>query len=70
MRTLVDIPDDQINALAKIGEHRRLSRAALIRRAIAALIASESAPPSDEAFGVWGQGEDGLDYQNRLRAEW
>lgn len=70
MRTLVDIPDDQIGALAEIAERKRVSWAALIRPAVTDLIASLTAPSGDEAFGVWGRGEDTLDYQDRLRVEW
>jgi len=74
MRTLIDIPDDQIAELAQIAEREKVSRAALVRRAIADLLASRRAKKDDAiaaAFGLWGDdGEDGLAYQERLRSEW
>ena len=70
MRALIDIPDDQVAALARMSAHEGVSRAALIRRAIAKLMSSEPAPIEDAAFGLWRGQEDGLAYQDRLRAEW
>ena len=74
MRTLVDIPDDQIAELAKIAEAENVSRAALVRRAIADLLKARRANKSDAidaALGLWSdREEDGLAYQERLRSEW
>jgi predicted transcriptional regulator len=74
MRTLVDIPDDQIADLAKIAEAENVSRAALVRRAIADLLKARRANKSDAidaALGLWSdREEDGLAYQERLRSEW
>jgi predicted transcriptional regulator len=74
MRTLVDIPDDQIAELTKIAEAEKVSRAALVRRAIADLLkARRTKKPDaiDAAFGLWSdREEDGLAYQERLRGEW
>lgn len=70
MRIPIEVSDDQIRVLARICERKQVSRTALIRRAIAELIASEASLPTDDAFGAWREGEDGLDYQCRHRAEW
>jgi hypothetical protein len=73
MRTLVDIPDDQIAELAKLAEQEKVSRAALVRRAISDLLASRRKPEGDAfaaAFGIRPDMEDGLAYQERLRSEW
>jgi metal-responsive CopG/Arc/MetJ family transcriptional regulator len=74
MRTLVDIPDDQIAELTQLAEREKVSRAALVRKAIADLLASKRAAPEDAiaaAFGLWSDmEEDGLAYQERLRSEW
>jgi len=73
MRTLVDIPDDQLAELAKIARQEKVSRAALVRRAVANLLEASRANPKDAlaaSFGLWGPGEDGLAYQERLRSEW
>lgn len=53
MRALVDIPEEQVVALARIASAERVSRAALIRWAIADLIAARApALDGDEAFGL------------------
>ena len=74
MRTLVDIPDDQLEELTKLAEREKVSRAALVREAVAALLAAKRKTGDDAidaAFGLWaGMEEDGLAYQERLRSEW
>ena len=74
MRILIDLPRDQIDALAKLGEQRGRSRAALIREAVAEYLDKRQPGDSDEAFGLWrtpaAEPEDGVAYQRRLRAEW
>jgi hypothetical protein len=48
-----------------------LSRAAIIRQAIDDLLSARQREAGREAFGLWGKtGQDGLDYQRELRAEW
>ena len=71
MRALVDIPQQQIEALAAVCKTRKLSRAEAIRQAIAAYLANNKPPAGGEAFGLWGERKrDGLAYQKRVRAEW
>jgi metal-responsive CopG/Arc/MetJ family transcriptional regulator len=74
MRTLVDIPDDQLEELTKLAEREKVSRAALVREAVATLLAAKrkaGRDAIDAAFGLWaGMEEDGLAYQERLRSEW
>jgi Ribbon-helix-helix protein, copG family len=72
MRTLVDIPDEQIGELAVICEAKQVSRAEVIRQAIAVYIGTNKLVPAD-AFGLWkdkSHGLDGLTYQEQARAEW
>jgi metal-responsive CopG/Arc/MetJ family transcriptional regulator len=70
MRTLVDIPSEQIRSLAELSARFRRPRAALIRDAIAEYLANHR-PPAEDAFGLWGKtAPDGLKYQKKLRAEW
>lgn len=70
MRTLIDIPDRQVEDLAAICAAKRLPRTEVIRQAIAAYIAIQK-PPATEAFGLWGdKAIDGLEYQTKIRAEW
>jgi metal-responsive CopG/Arc/MetJ family transcriptional regulator len=70
MRTLVDIPDRQIVELAAIGSANKISRAEVIRRAIAAYL-DQHRPGPENVFGIWKtEPEDGLAYQERVRSEW
>lgn len=70
MRTLVDIPDRQIEELIRISKAEKVSRAEIIRQAVAAFIEMKK-PDTVEAFGLWKErGTDGLTYQERLRSEW
>ena len=69
MRTLVDIPERQITALASICTNQRLSRAEAIRQAIALYI-EQNKPTRDDAFGLWSkEPRDGLSYQEQVRSE-
>ncbi len=71
MKTLIDIPDIQLKALAQIGEKRKLSRAAVIREAIETYLSGRKQAPIDDAFGIWGNKDfDSLEYQRKLRDEW
>ncbi len=71
MRTIVDLPEEQIKKLASIGKQSRLSLAEMVRRAVAEYIARYNPEQGGEAFGLWkDRAEDGLSYQSRLRAEW
>jgi Ribbon-helix-helix protein, copG family len=70
MRTLVDISEPQLSKLTAIGKARKLSRAEVIRQAIATYIATQPVRPEDVAFGIWKGGEDGVEYQRRIRDEW
>jgi hypothetical protein len=70
MRTLVDIPERQITALANICANQRLSRAEAIRQAITLYI-EQNKPARDDAFGLWGkEPRDGMTYQEQVRSEW
>lgn len=75
MRTLVDIPDEQINDLTVICEAKKVSRAEVIRQAISFYIGTNKLMPAD-VFGLWKAKQpasivlDGLAYQEQARAEW
>jgi ribbon-helix-helix CopG family protein len=71
MRTIIELPEDQLEALDALCRRDSISRAEAIRRAVGALIRSRPAPERERAFGLWrGRGEDGLAYQRRARREW
>jgi metal-responsive CopG/Arc/MetJ family transcriptional regulator len=70
MRTLVDIPEDELVELNALSQARKVSRAELIRQAVAGFLAQNKAGLED-SFGLWkGRAVDGVDYQNKLRREW
>lgn len=70
MRTIVDIPDETLPRLDQWAKKQDMSRAAVIREAIALYL--EKKPESeDAAFGLWKERKlDGLDVQKSLRDEW
>ena len=71
VRTIVDLPEEQIRVLKQLSEQSRLSRAELMRRAIAEYLQHHHSDHTEDAFGIWrGQARDGLDYQCTLRDEW
>jgi len=71
MRTIIDLPDDQIKALGLISEKEHLSRAELIRRAVSSYLKKQQDIPQDEAFGLWkNRKQDGLNYQRQIRKDW
>lgn len=71
MRTIVELPDEQVEALKRLSEQSKLSRAELMRRAVAEYLSHYGRGPANEAFGIWkNHPRDGLDYQQQLRSEW
>lgn len=71
MRTIIDIPDTQLELLNSFAIQEKISRAELIRRAVADYLQRYATAAEDDAFGVWQlRGEDGMAYQQRLREEW
>ena len=71
MRTIIDIPENQLKRLTRICEREQLSRAEIIRRAIAVYLRQGGAASEDRAFGLWrDRGVEGLRYQEALRDEW
>lgn len=71
MRTIVDIPENQIQALKRLSESKQLSRAELMRRAVAEFLSRHQPAGDDEAFGAWMEYKiDSLTYQEQARAEW
>lgn len=73
MRTLVDIPEDDIAWLDRKAALDGKSRAALVREAVAAFRSSTFKSGIEQAFGLWKDRTDigdGVEFQRRLRAEW
>ncbi len=76
MRTIVDIPEQDIQGLDALCGREQISRAEAIRRAVAGYLKVHRGD-ADAAFGLWrrrGQNgskyQDGLTYQNDMRDEW
>ena len=70
MRALIDIAEPDIRALDALGRARHKSRAALVREAVAGFLARQGQAQATDAFGLWGRQQDGLEYQQQVRAEW
>jgi len=71
MRTLIDLPDTQIQALSVLCEQTKQPRAVLVRQAVAEYLERHATKPADAAYGLWNSdGLDGLTYQEKVRAEW
>ncbi|MCF1473020.1 MULTISPECIES: CopG family transcriptional regulator [Rhizobium/Agrobacterium group] len=70
MRTLIDLDDDAVLKLDRIARQEKISRAALIRQAVASLLEERQQPDLDHGFGLWKNQPDGLAYQQALRDEW
>ena len=71
MRTLIDIPDEDLKALDALRGRRGVSRAQLVRAAIDDYLRRNPAVEAAAAFGLWrDRVADGVEYQRRLRDEW
>ena len=71
MRTLIDVPESDLKVLNQLSRAAKVSRAELVRRAIRAYLEEHNVAGRSGAFGLWKDTqEDGLAYQERLRAEW
>ena len=72
MRFLADIPASDVEWLDSLAAEQGVSRAELVRRAVAAYRADASGDAIDNAFGIWRDRVDigdGLKYQRRLRGK-
>lgn len=69
MRTIIDLPEDQLNALAELCKTQRISRAEAIRRALAEMLAHQHTGGRENAFGAWGR-RDSKKFVEKLRREW
>jgi metal-responsive CopG/Arc/MetJ family transcriptional regulator len=77
MRTIIDLPEEQVEALRQYCERMHVSRAEAVRRAIDGLVNSEEerrarrAQAIKASFGIWkDRGVDTDTYLAELRAEW
>lgn len=71
MRTIIELPDEQVRQLADVCRRDGVSRAEVIRRAVANYLSARHVGDRDDAFGLWrDRNVDGLRYERRLRREW
>lgn len=71
MRTIVDLPDEQLGALARLCEEQKISRAEAVRRAVGQLIKESQAGRKDVGFGIWKHKRiESRKFVDKLRAEW
>ena len=71
MRTLVDIPENELQQLTRLSKAKKVSRAHLVRCAVSEYLKQQKQDTLDAAFGMWAdRGIDGLEYQLRIRSEW
>ena len=71
MRTIIELPAEQVEELEAVCRRDGISRAEAIRRAIADHLRHRPRAGADPAFGAWrARRMDGLKYQERLRREW
>ena len=71
MRILVDVPQSDLALMDKAARKRSISRAEFIRQAISASLTPLRHKMDHSAFGAWSDfPEDGLAYQQRMRAGW
>ena len=67
---LIEISEDQAEALTRLARRENVPLEALVLEAIRDFIHRRRTEAMDRAFGIRPGGEDGLAYQERLRAEW
>ena len=70
MRTIVDLPDPILAALAEFCSREGISRAEAVRRAVARYLADHTVDDTVDAFGLWaGRYPDALALEDELRGE-
>lgn len=71
MRTLVDIPDEDLKLIKSVTRKLGVSRAEFVRRAIDQSLTLHRGKMNHSSFGAWRDfPEDGLEYQQKIRSEW
>jgi metal-responsive CopG/Arc/MetJ family transcriptional regulator len=71
MRTIVELPDEQLAALRDLCAREKASRAEIIRRAVGQYLQSNQAGKGKIAFGLWKHKKiNALDYEAKWRGEW
>jgi Ribbon-helix-helix domain len=73
VRTIVNLPKDQIQALDRYSKKHRVSRTEVVRQAVAAFLPvapGKGRFAKDPAFGSLKGKIDSVEYIRKLRSEW
>jgi len=70
MRTIIDLPENQVRALADLCESEKISRAEAVRRALAEMLSRKQNKGREQAFGAWKKRGDSRKIVEALRREW
>ena len=71
MRTIVDLSEAQLQALALLCEEQKISRAEAVRRAVDQMIKESARDRQDVGFGIWKNKRlNGRKFIDKLRHEW
>ena len=71
MRTIIELPRDQVLGLDVLCGREQISRAEAIRQAVAEHLKRNQPHEAARAYGLWkGRRLDGVSYQRALRREW
>jgi metal-responsive CopG/Arc/MetJ family transcriptional regulator len=71
MRTIIEIPEEQLTGLDGWCRREGISRAEAIRRAVAAMLAERAKGDAAGAFGIWRErAAEALAEQEAIRNEW
>jgi len=71
MRTIIDLPQEQLGALARLCEVQKISRAEAIRRAVDRLLQDSLFEEKNVGFGMWRNKDiTARLYVDNLRNEW
>lgn len=71
MRTIVDLPKEQLGALARLCEEQKISRAEAVRRAVDRLIKDNVPDQKDFGFGMWKHKRiTSRKFVEKIRSEW
>ena len=71
MRTIIDLPEEQVSGLEVLCQREGISRAEAIRRALKSMLGAEKPRTRAGAFGAWsGKKLDSRKHVGMLRSEW
>ena len=70
MRTIIDLSDHQVAALAALCARENISRAEAVRRALDVMLAEKQSQAREAVFGSWASRGDARVVVENLREEW